>query len=134
MQESSESALKASIDRLAENVRLLGERLDRLSLGAAAAPAPDAPVTPAARRFQHLLRGLELRPPVVLQTNARSKDAVELRWSLEDRETAERKLWRCEGSGCQNFSQIRAPGPEERSHVDEGLKPNTTYRYKLTVR
>jgi hypothetical protein len=128
----TESALAPSIERLAQEVRTLGERIGKMP-GQAAAPPEQALV--ATTRFRIVQRMLRLMPPVsTLYAETISASEIKLAWDVEDAEFSPAKLLRCQGENCEAFVEIAILRPEDRSYMDGKLSGNTTYRYKLTVR
>lgn len=127
----TETALAPSIEKLAQEVRTLGERIANMP-GQAAAPAREA--LEATTRFRIIQRMLQLLPPLsTLRAEATSASEIRLEWEIADPEFKSARLLR-RADEEKGFSEIAALKPDDRSYVDGKLSANKTYRYNVTVR
>jgi len=69
--------------------------------------------------------------PSLLTATARSRAQIDLIWTDNASNEDGFKIERCAGATCTNFAQIATVGANVKMFSNTGLKPNTTYRYRV---
>jgi hypothetical protein len=94
----------------------------------------------AVNTYYNVVAGLQLRPtpeaPQNLEATAISPTEIELKWDWPDKANNADgfKIYRCQGSGCENFVEIESKvSISKKSYVDRGLSGGEIYRYRMSA-
>jgi hypothetical protein len=69
--------------------------------------------------------------PSGLTATAVSSNQIDLTWTDSDASEQGFKIERCTGTGCSNFTQIAAVGPNVTSYSSTGLSASTSYSFRV---
>ena len=86
--------------------------------------------------FNEIVARLRLRfhpDPPNLAIKSSSSTEIELIWKDDTNNADGFKVWRCQGSSCKDFSEIKELGSNVRTYWDNNLSSKTSYRYKLSA-
>ncbi len=77
--------------------------------------------------------GKRLKAPSGLTATATSSSEIALGWNDTSKDETGFSIERCAGAGCVNFLEIVRVGTNVTGHLDEGLAPDTLYRYRAVT-